>query len=362
MQELKLNWKNFKEGNMAGISLYVNEDYASVAYKNGNVDIQMINDIIATDFPQDSIVFDIGACVGADSFVFAKIIKGSKVISFEPNEYNRNRFLLNLSHNPAFQRRISVFPYALGDKSGKLTMNISANIDGGHSSTSRIHQSHSKINNSMLPDGFFETIVDVVTLDEFVKNSGIAPNILKIDIEGAEHIMLAGAINTLEKHKPVIYMEIHSEYCDVTCYKILRNLNYSISIINEEEDNRLMIKAVFDSSEKKIGSNELMLEAQRSLNSSMEIMHTAEALLHTAESLLKEIMRQNGKIRVGNDSLRNSSNMLESDKQQLHLQHRELQKKQKEPDKKPHFFQIMERKFRRKVLYPVGSLLGIWRK
>lgn len=83
-----------------------------------------------------------------------------------------------------------------------------------------------------------------ITLDDFVEEYKIVPSIMKVDIEGAEHLFLLGASNVLKKYNPIIYMETHSEFCAIRCYEILKNHNYSIEIINEEEDNRIMIKAV----------------------------------------------------------------------------------------------------------------------
>lgn len=313
-----LKWKKFNEGNLAGISMYVNEEYASIAYHEGNIDTQMIDDMIASNFPEESVIFDIGACVGVDSFVFAKLLGNKcKVIAFEPNEYNRNRFFLNLSHNPDFFGKINIFSNALGDMNGTLRMNISANIDGGHSSTSRIHQAHSKISDELLPSGFFETNIEVLMLDEFVEKNNIFPSIMKIDIEGAEHMMLAGAMKTIEKFKPVIYMELHSEYCALICYKLLNSLNYSVSVINEEDDNRLMIKAMYDDSKNINVSHDFLRETQRNLNSSFET-------IRNLNMMSKKILDINKRYQSENDNLRSKLERIAAHNQKLEIEHNHL--------------------------------------
>jgi FkbM family methyltransferase len=51
---------------------------------------------------------------------------------------------------------------------------------------------------------------EAVTLDEYVETNGIAKvDFLKIDVEGAEASVLEGATNVLNKHKPILLIEMH---------------------------------------------------------------------------------------------------------------------------------------------------------
>ncbi len=294
----KVGWKTFEEGNLKSISMYLADSNAAYTYKNGNIDSQVIEDIISSNKENKSLViFDVGAFVGADSLVFAKIA-GSKgrVIAFEPNEYNRNRLFLNLSHNSFAHGIVTVSPYALGDKAGRLKMNMSANIDEGHSSTSRIHESHSKISDNLLPAGFFEVLVETTTLDEYVAESGIIPNVIKVDIEGSEHLFLAGATNTLREHKPLIYMEIHSEFCALLCYKFFESVKYKMSIIHEEDDNRLMVKASYDANVEKITPEEFMAEALKNTSAGDEKKHSAKPTPSVAKELSDKLQSEINKL------------------------------------------------------------------
>ena len=51
-----------------------------------------------------------------------------------------------------------------------------------------------------------------ITLDSFCIKSGLIPEVIKIDVEGAEINVLKGAQNTLKKHKPIIYLSIHPRH------------------------------------------------------------------------------------------------------------------------------------------------------
>ena len=51
--------------------------------------------------------------------------------------------------------------------------------------------------------------VSAVTIDEFCRENDFAPDALRMDIEGGELKALPGAKEVLEKHQPLIYIEIH---------------------------------------------------------------------------------------------------------------------------------------------------------
>jgi hypothetical protein len=50
-------------------------------------------------------------------------------------------------------------------------------------------------------------VVRVTTLDSFCETSGLAPTFLKIDVEGAEEMVIRGGRITIERHLPMIWFE-----------------------------------------------------------------------------------------------------------------------------------------------------------
>lgn len=53
--------------------------------------------------------------------------------------------------------------------------------------------------------------IEAITLDDLVDRSGVAPDALTIDVEGAELNVLMGAQHTLEQHHPQIWVSIHPD-------------------------------------------------------------------------------------------------------------------------------------------------------
>lgn len=250
MAEVDRRWLKFSSGNLSGIRLFMTEAY-SENYENGDTDFEMMKSIEDSK-PSGKTIFDVGAFIGASSLVFSKMVgDGGSVIAFEPNPYNLKRMNKNLEGNPILGRRVKTFTFALSDSNDNTSMFLSENVDCGPSSTSRINNSHSTIRNEDLPEGFMNVDIENKKLDDFIKSTELKPDIIKVDIEGAEHLLLAGALNTLEKYHPTLYIEMHSEYCAIRCYEILRDLGYTLTIIREENDNRVMVRAQFDPSTNK---------------------------------------------------------------------------------------------------------------
>lgn len=182
--------------------------------------------------------------MGVDSLIFSKILgKKGKVITFEPNPYNLNRILINYSNNNLLSKKIFTYNTALSDRNGKSNFLLSNSIDNGFSSTSRLNGTHVEHTVEHLLDiGFTYEVVNTNTLDKFIDDNKIYPDIIKLDIEGAEHLFLLGASKYLKSNDVVLYIELHSQYCALICSEILSSLGYTSEILFEESDNRLLVK------------------------------------------------------------------------------------------------------------------------
>lgn len=242
--ESDMKWIHFKEGNLKDLYIFTTESFSKI-YHEGNTDKEMMSSIEENN-PTGKVIFDVGAFIGSSSLVFSRLA-GSKgrVIAFEPNPYNLTRLNKIIQKNPKYGKNVSVFPLALSDSNKNINMILSEEIDNGYSSTSRLEGSHSTINDADLPDGFKEFVVEAKTLDTFVSENDIFPDILKVDIEGAEYEFLLGAVETIRKVHPVFYIELHSQYCAAKCTELLIQEGYTIKVIHEEDDNRIMVLAEY---------------------------------------------------------------------------------------------------------------------
>lgn len=150
---------------------------------------------------QGDIILDIGAHIGLFAIFFAKLSKG-KVYSFEPTPATLKWLKKTIDINHC-NNIVTIVPKAISDKAGKAKFFVSP--------TSDISVANSLIGYEdgvmEVRDGSYE--VDMISIDEFVKEKRIKPNILKIDAEGVELQLLKGAADTFLNCRPIATLGLH---------------------------------------------------------------------------------------------------------------------------------------------------------
>ena len=142
---------------------------------------------------------DIGCHKGEILEMMLKYSPSGKHYAFEPIPY------LFKELEKKYKNRVSVFPFALSDKSGHSTFQLVKNAPA----YSGIKKRHYDIANPEIE----EIEVELKTLDEIVPlNEEI--HFIKIDVEGGEFGVLKGAKILLAKNKPVVLFECGKGACD----------------------------------------------------------------------------------------------------------------------------------------------------
>jgi FkbM family methyltransferase len=72
-----------------------------------------------------------------------------------------------------------------------------------------------------------------LALDDFVEDTGLVPNIVKMGIEGAEFDALSGFIRTVDKHSPILILE--QQLDDDRCFRLLRQRGYTALALRSYE-------------------------------------------------------------------------------------------------------------------------------
>lgn len=194
-----------------------------------------------------AVVYDIGAHIGYHSLAFARLV-GEKgcVYAFEPNPANNKRTEEMLAANPELAPRITIQALALSDKAGSASFLSTSDVEGGTSTGGFITEAETiwKPEVFIEKTGFKASHVPTDTIDHLVKSGQVLPpDLLKIDVEGAEHLVLAGASETIRKHKPAIVVEYHSVVCAHLCTSALRDHGYALEVLKQEDDGRLLVFA-----------------------------------------------------------------------------------------------------------------------
>lgn len=143
---------------------------------------------------ENPVVLDIGACAGAFSLL-AKFHPDAFFYAYEPNPRAFEFLLENIRLND-LGMRIGTMPFALSNKDGRATLLVPPQQNRAGSSTIGPHP-HSDI--------WDKVTVETRRLDRFSWPDGI--DLIKLDVEGAEFLVLKGGRHTIKKYKPGILLE-----------------------------------------------------------------------------------------------------------------------------------------------------------
>ena len=138
--------------------------------------------------PPGTACFDVGGSFGYDALVLARL-GGARVATFEPDPRALTALRRNLALNPGEAARIEVVEGAVGRE----------------------------------PPG---------RLDDAVE-SLFAPGFVKVDVDGAEVDVLAGASRMLETVRPALVVETHAADLERACAEILRGHRYGVRVVDQ---------------------------------------------------------------------------------------------------------------------------------
>ena len=144
-------------------------------------------------------VIDAGANEGAYTvFLASKVGPTGRVIAIEPSSRERERLQANIANNKL--ANVAVVPSALADRAGQASLKIAEAIHAGQNTIKEF------VHTAVRSAG--TEIVSTVTLDQLVAAERLEEvDVIKLDIEGAEMLALAGAKNMLRHAKPLLLLE-----------------------------------------------------------------------------------------------------------------------------------------------------------
>jgi FkbM family methyltransferase len=177
------------------------------AFWNGDYESDYLDVLEKLVHVAGGVVYDIGANVGLVAIPLARRLgDGGTVICFEPVFENFARLQQNASLNHLDAHRLSVYQVALG--SADATADIATEADYGASTGNAV----------LLTAGWERparstrvTTIHMRRLDGLIEEEHLPlPNIIKLDVEGSEVGVLAGARHALDLARPIILGEFNS--------------------------------------------------------------------------------------------------------------------------------------------------------
>lgn len=162
----------------------------------------------------DADAIEVGANMGAQTVPLARMAR--HLWAFEPQPTVFQTLCANLALNDV--RNTQAFPYGVSDVQGMLVLPaIGYDTDGNFGGVSLAQEGQG------MP-------VRVVTLDEFLPD--FAPDLrvrlLKVDVEGMERAVLAGARQLIDRDRPLLYVENDRIEQSAELIVFMRSLGYRV--------------------------------------------------------------------------------------------------------------------------------------
>lgn len=146
--------------------------------------------------PNGSVVIDVGANVGFFSLRFARWVgESGEVIAIEPEDRNYQTLICALKRE-GLLGRVRALKAVGAATAGPMFLEINP-----------LHPADHKLSR----DGT-GVAVEAVRLDDLVQDKGVLrPSLIKIDVQGAEMLVLQGAADILRLSGPALFVELQEE-------------------------------------------------------------------------------------------------------------------------------------------------------
>jgi FkbM family methyltransferase len=231
-RKLKSGWAAIQDGILKGAELYLPP--SGPVWKEmiaGHYD-QSLFDALPVK-PAGKVFWDIGAHVGYHSLAFAAL--GAEVLAFEPNVTNVERLEMNLKRNPKLAALIRHLAVAVSDSDGTMTFSQSDDLRGA-SMGGHLDRALPPLSKAEYEQAQFKAVtVPTVRIDTLVDTRGEKPpDIIKIDVEGAEELVLRGGTKLLATRRPILLLEVHHICLMFSIQKMLLQWGYQTTLLDPE--------------------------------------------------------------------------------------------------------------------------------
>ena len=193
--------------------------YAAGLYEN------TLLECLASHLRRGGVLYDVGAHVGFVTLVGARLVgTEGKVFAFEADPENSSRILGHARTNSLPQ--IEVIRSAVWSECKTLSFHRAS--DASSRNTGAVVQSAENSNDRDLIS------IPAVTLDRFAQEHH-APDLVKIDVEGAEGEVLRGAETVFRDSKPVLICEVHNSRASEAVSRWLAERGYRWDWLSQDE-------------------------------------------------------------------------------------------------------------------------------
>ncbi len=193
---LRSFWPNENVAEVQGSKMYVNvfdpdpnmrNTFRAYALKR--IHEEATTSLFCNTVKEGDVVVDLGANIGYFTLLAAKLVgRQGKVYAFEPEPRNYSYLLKNIQLNGYDQ--VVALQKAVADKPGRVKLFICPYDTGHH--TIQQYGGIKEYRPELAGDKKEFVEIETVRLDDFFEGIAVRPNVIKMDVEGAEMLALSG--------------------------------------------------------------------------------------------------------------------------------------------------------------------------
>lgn len=146
-----------------------------------------------------ALLYDVGANAGIYSLLAARL--GARTVAFEPAVAAAALLRDHLELNGL---AVEVVEDVVCDREGSITF-----YEQGSATTSSLSEASARTGEAFLDDPVLAVERPATTIDAFSRARGEWPDVVKVDVEGAELRVLRGARGWLQRRRGVLLLEVH---------------------------------------------------------------------------------------------------------------------------------------------------------
>jgi FkbM family methyltransferase len=169
-------------------------------YAGGKIHEKIVTEMLIKVLDGAKCFVDIGANLGWYTCLACKHMPQGIVYGFEMDDLNFAFLQKNIAINSC--TNVEVHNLAISDSSGVLSYKRESNRP---SPLFRLTSGDTDKNSAGLVS------VSSITLDDFFKSKELMPDVIKIDVEGAEMNVLRGMRRITREFKPTLFLEVHPD-------------------------------------------------------------------------------------------------------------------------------------------------------
>jgi FkbM family methyltransferase len=177
--------------------------------------------------PEDT-VWDAGANIGLYSRWIAGHLKARRVVAFEPMAANVPELIHNIGIG-GIASKVKVVQWALSDFNGPMEFQVD-DVQSASGSLDSVRRGAASVAREALRlPPKTETVLSRTIDDLLMKQELPVPDVMKIDVEGAEFLLLRGGEDFFTRHSPKILIETHGTEVARQCVEFLLDHGYAVA-------------------------------------------------------------------------------------------------------------------------------------